>query len=244
MQVVRADAAGMRSIAATPEVDSWSLGCIAYQIFTDKPLFDETYTDEEVRKLLGGDSLLPWETETETSPFPLIPNLDAARLVQSLLRSFLPRVFMPLYLLPRAFVPSEVMPAPCRCTFLDYQVILGMSRAFLNRAEQDGHDCTPVDEANRPQAIFHAWMSECGRRLFWYRKDPAHRLDVLGVLSSAVFRGTAAERLGSRRGSRSRTGGSTGGSVKSGKSGRSNRTARSASAAHYDSEVRSGYGRE
>jgi serine/threonine protein kinase len=86
-QVIRAEAAGMRSIAATPEVDSWSLGCIAYQIFTDKPLFDETYTDEDVRKLLGGDSPLPWEAETETSPFPLIPNLDAGRLVQNLLRS-------------------------------------------------------------------------------------------------------------------------------------------------------------
>lgn len=77
----------MRSIAATPEVDSWSLGCIAYQIFTDKPLFDETYTNEEVLGLLAGDSPLPWEVETDRSPFPLITNPDAGRLVQQLLRS-------------------------------------------------------------------------------------------------------------------------------------------------------------
>ncbi len=86
MQAVRAEAAGMRSIAATPEVDSWALGCVAYQIFTDKPLFDETYSDADVQRLLSGDSPLPWEAKTEGSPFPLIANPDAGRLVQNLLR--------------------------------------------------------------------------------------------------------------------------------------------------------------
>jgi serine/threonine protein kinase len=52
---------GEKTILASPALDIWAIGVIAYELLTDRPVFDRYTSREEVISQLVGRKPLPWE---------------------------------------------------------------------------------------------------------------------------------------------------------------------------------------
>jgi Protein kinase domain len=65
---------GEERLTVLPESDSWSLGILAVELVTGRPLFFPELTKDEVIDMLVGRAQLPWEgTTVRAGPVPAIP---------------------------------------------------------------------------------------------------------------------------------------------------------------------------
>jgi serine/threonine protein kinase len=60
-EVLQAFEAGEKTIHASPALDIWAIGVIAYELLTDTPVFDRYTSREDVISQLVGRKPLPWE---------------------------------------------------------------------------------------------------------------------------------------------------------------------------------------
>ena len=59
-EVVQAALAGEASVKATPALDAWQLGLLAYELATGSALFDREQAPHLVTAVLSGQHPLPW----------------------------------------------------------------------------------------------------------------------------------------------------------------------------------------
>jgi serine/threonine protein kinase len=59
--VLQAFEAGEKTILATPAIDIWAIGVIAYELLTDSPVFERYCSRADVISQLVGRQPLPWE---------------------------------------------------------------------------------------------------------------------------------------------------------------------------------------